>query len=222
MVRLLSIAFVTLLLCGVDFGQCPTLSVIGPPGLTDRGDSMTFRLEDARSDLRYSWTVNAGTIIKGQGTPVIVVATDKSIEVVNITATVEVEGLRFDCLKSASGSAPLVPTIVCGLVIDEWEGLKPNDERGRLDSFFAELSNNPLNTGIVVLRVTEKERFDSGNKRLQFVVKHIKFRRFDLNRIWFVLDRSEYGLRTAVYRVPPGADLKPCDGVCITIKGGDL
>jgi len=114
-----------------------------------------------------------------------------------------------------------MPRIGCGNVVDEWEGLKPNDERGRLDAFFAELSNNPLNTGIVVLLVTEKERFDSGNKRLQFVVKNVKFRKFDLNRIWFVLEHSDES-RTKVYRVPPGADLIPCNDTCITIKGGDL
>jgi hypothetical protein len=114
-----------------------------------------------------------------------------------------------------------VPPIECGNVVDEWEGLKPNDERRRLDLFFAELSNNPLNTGVVVLQITEKERFDSGNKRLQFVVKHVRFRKFDLNRIWFVIERTGYS-RTKVYRVPPGADLMPCNGVCITIKGGDL
>ncbi len=138
----------------------------------------------------------------------------------NVTATVEINGLLPDCRKNASESAP-VYFLPEGLVIDEWEGLKPNHERARLDSFFAELSNNPLNTGIVVLQLTENERFDSGNTRLKFVVKHVRFRKFDLNRIWFVLDRSGDS-RTKVYRVPPGADMMPCDAVCITIKGGDL
>ena len=105
--------------------------------------------------------------------------------------------------------------------MDEWYDLKPNDIRGRLDSFLAELSNNEFNLGVVVIEVTEKERFDSGNKRLQFVVKHVKFRKFDLNRIWFVIERVGYS-STKVYRVPPGADLIPCSATCITIKGGDL
>jgi hypothetical protein len=221
MIRLLAIACFTLLSCGVCFGQCPTLSIVGPDGLTSPGDPMTFRLEPARSDLKYSWAVSVGTISKGQGTPVIVVATDSSMSGSNVTATVDIQGLRPDCVKRASESAPIEQVIVCGLVMDEWEVLKPNDVRGRLDAFLAELANNPLNTGIVVLHVTDKERFDSGNKRLQLVVKHAKFRGFDLNRIWFVLERNEYS-KTKVYRVPPGAAMMPCDGPCITIKGGDL
>jgi hypothetical protein len=73
--RLISITFFSWLLCGVCFGQCPTLSVVGPPGVTNPGDKMTFRVDGGAVDLKYSWTVSAGTIVGGQATPAIFVAT---------------------------------------------------------------------------------------------------------------------------------------------------
>ena len=209
------------IVAGSVSGQCPSITVVGPEGLTRIGGTMTFRVEPRRSDLKYSWTVSEGTIAKGQGTPVIDVVTDETMAGRSLTATVNIAGLRPDCPASASEAAPVDPGIGCGLVMDEWEGLKPNDERGRLDAFFAELANNPTNTGVVFLNVTEKERFDSANKRLKLIVNHAKFREFDLNRIWIVLDRTGSS-RTKIYRVPPGAEMVPCDATCITIKGGDL
>ena len=220
--KIISLIFIVLLFAAATaFAQCPSLTITGPEGITNPGDQMTFRLDVSKPDVKYFWTVSVGTIIEGQGTPMIVVVTDKATSASNVTATVDVQGLRPDCARRASQSAPLAAGISCGLVMDEWEGLKPNDERGRFDVFFAELSNNPLNIGIVVLQVTEQERFSSSNKRLQRAVKHAKFREFDLNRIWFVLDLTGKS-RTSVYRMPPDADMKPCDGTCITIKGGDL
>ena len=204
-----------------SFAQCPTISVVGPTGVTQPGDPMTFRVDIQRSDVKFFWTVSAGTIVEGQGTTAIVVSTDNSMAGANVTATIDVSGLRPDCIRTRSESAPIDFGIVCDLVLDEWGGLKPNDVRSRLDNFFAELANNPLNRGVVVLHVNDNERFDSGNKRLKFVVKHARFRELDLNRIWFVLDQTGL-MRTQVYRVPPGADMRPCAAICVTIKGGDL
>jgi hypothetical protein len=213
--------FVLLLAASLAVAQCPLLKVTAPEGLTNLGDPMTFRLNSPKADLKYFWTVSAGTITEGQGTAVIVVSTDRSMAGADLTAIVEVQGLRPDCLNRVSSSSAIATAISCGLVMDEWEGLKANDERARLDSFFAELSNNPFNIGFIVLEVTEQERFKASNKRLQLAVKHARYRGFDLSRLWFVLDRTGRS-RTAIYRVPPGADVRPCDSTCITIKGGDL
>jgi hypothetical protein len=220
--RLLSLAFIALwFACTSASGQCPSITVIGPMGVTNPGDKMTFTATISRTNsrLEYSWDVSAGTIVDGQGTLAIVVATDTAMAGANVTATVDIQGLRPDCASRASESAPVAP-LSEDPILDEWEGLKPNDERARLDSFFADLENNPLNTGIIVLHVNEKERFDSGNRRLKIVVKHARFREFDMNRIWFVLDRTG-DRRTKLYRVPLGGDLMPCDATCLTIKGGD-
>lgn len=56
---------------GVSFGQCPSITVIGPMGITNPGDKIIFRVDGGAVDLTYLWSVSAGTIVEGQGTPVI-------------------------------------------------------------------------------------------------------------------------------------------------------
>jgi hypothetical protein len=215
---------VVLLLIGAaaTFAQCPTISVIGPAGVTNPGERMIFRVEVGAvgPKAEYKWIVTAGTIVEGQGTPVIKVATDRSSAGGNITATVIVEGLLFGCDKAASETAP-VAQIPEWEPVDEWGSLSPNDQRSRFDSFFFELANNPHNIGLVVLYIPHKERFDSRNKRIKFVLDHARFRKFDLSRIWFSLERW-IEPRTRIYGLPPelAGDI-PCNG-CLIIKGGDL
>jgi hypothetical protein len=111
--------------------------------------------------------------------------------------------------------------IGCGAPADEWGSSKLNDQRSRLDVAFAEVTNNPKNLGFFLLSITQKERLDSGNKRIQFILKHAKFRKFDASKIWFGLELAEEE-RTRFYRFPPGAESNaPCTN-CLIIKGGDL
>jgi len=186
--------------------ECPSLSVSGPAGVTNPGDSMTFTatVSGGTSQVTtYNWTVSAGTITSGQGTPSITVATDSSMAGGNVTATVNI-GLDTDCgcVKNASETAPVAPKPVAVLV-DEF-GKLPNDEiRSRLDAFFTELSNNPNNQGYIINYGTDKEI--AARERL--ITNHIAFRNFDRSRITLVRggDTGE-GPKTKLWRIPPGAD----------------
>ena len=77
--------------------EVPTLSVSGPGGTTNPGDSMTFTANvSGGGDATYNWSVSAGTISSGQGTRSIMVSTNKDMAGMNVTATVEVMlRLRF-------------------------------------------------------------------------------------------------------------------------------
>lgn len=219
--KALVLVFVFLLIAPTAaFAQCPSITVIGPAGVTEAGDKMTFTatIGGVGAKLNYNWIVSAGTIIEGQGTAVITVATNGSMEGSNVTAAVEINGLPSACEKTAAETAPIAVRIE-GLALDEFGKLNPNDERGRLDSFFAELANNPDNTGLVTLYMTDRERRDSKNRRVQFILSHARFRKFDSRRIWFALELKPFR-RTILRRVPPGAAV-PCDK-CKIIKGGDL
>ena len=201
--------------------QCPSITLSGPSGVTLDGDAMTFRAEVAVSGPRldYKWTISAGPIEEGQGTEKIIVRTDKSMANTNVVATVEVIGLPSACEKTASAAGP-IGRILCNC-FDEWGTLKPNEIRSRLDAFFADLSNNPDNTGILTLVVTAKEPMEASNKRLQFIVRHVAFRKFDRRRIWFQFELGdEIQVRTKAYRLPPGAELLCKE--CLTIKGVDI
>jgi hypothetical protein len=224
MKRLLSIAFLTLLLCGVDFGQCPTITVSGPRGVTNRGETMTFRTDVSAVGprLAFEWTVSSGTIMSGQATSEITVKPDGDTTFVNITANVTVEGLPSGCEKTASDTAPLESAPVCGMPIDEWGNtVSLNDQRGRLDAVFAELSQNPKHTGFLMFYILAKDRLDSKNSRVQFVLRHAKFRKFDMSRIWFGLEVwDEVRTKVFSFEMHPNSTL-PCDK-CLIIKGGDL
>ena len=68
------------------------------------GDMMFF-VEPAKDGLTYNWSLSAGTINSGQGTSTIVVATTGIPTGENVTATVEIGGLKASCAKEATLSA---------------------------------------------------------------------------------------------------------------------
>lgn len=218
--RFLLLACLILAAASAATSQCPTVTVVGPEGITVPGEEMTFRavVGPTTSKLAYSWMISAGTIVKGQGTPKITVVTAREHAGSSITATVKLEGLSISCERSASETAGVAPVPGCGLPLDQWSNLKPNDERGRLDLLFAELSNNPKDVGLLIFTVKPGDRLDAGNKRIQFVLKHARFREFDKGRLLFGLvvgDKS-----TTLYRIPPGAE-PPCSD-CLIFRGESL
>jgi hypothetical protein len=187
--------------------ECPALSVSGPAGVTQPGDSMTFTANvsgGTAQNVTYNWTVSSGTITSGQGTPSITVGTDASMANTTVTATVNI-GLDVDCNcpKSADANGPIAPKPEAVLV-DEFGKLSNDEIRSRLDSFFAELSNNPTNQGYIINYGTDKEI--AARERL--ITNHIAFRNFDRGRITLVRGgaSADGQPRTKLYRIPPGAD----------------
>jgi hypothetical protein len=189
--------------CVIDC-TCPSVTVTGPAGVTDRGGAMTFTANvsgGTAQNITYNWTVSAGTIASGQGTPSITVTAPTDAP--NVTAEVTV-GLDVDCNcpKTASETAPVAPEIL-PVLVDEFGKLPNDDIRGRLDSFFAELSNNPNNQGYIINYGTDKEI--AARERL--ITNHIAFRNFDRSRITLVRGgaSADGEPRTKLYRIPPGA-----------------
>ncbi len=187
---------------------CPTLSVSGPAGTTSPGEAMTFTATAAGGsgqDITYNWTVSAGTIEAGQGTPSISVRTTPDMAGTSVTATVQIGGLDPNCNCTTTASE------VGGIdrkpepsIIDEF-GKAANDViRGKLDVFFLELSNNPTNQGYIINYGTDREI--AARERL--IRNHIAFRRFDASRITLVNGGAspDGEVKTKLYRIPPGAD----------------
>ncbi|MEO5859861.1 MAG: hypothetical protein ABIR33_13035 [Pyrinomonadaceae bacterium] len=218
--RIFLLTTILLGLPAISYAQCPTIKVRGPAGITNSGDEMTFEAElnVIGPKLSYSWSVDKGTIIEGQGTREISIATD-GIAGETITATVEVEGLPNDCKSSASETAGVAPAIE-DMYPDSWGVLKPNDERGRLDLFFADLSNSPADAGWIILTVKPGDRLDPTNPRIHFILKHAKYRKFDKGRIVFAIEVGDERL-TTVWRVLPRAAPPTCSG-CTIFRGENL
>lgn len=187
--------------------QCASVTVSGPAGLTNAGDTMTFTasVTPGTYDPTYNWTVSSGTIESGQGTPSIVVRTTSDMVGQSVTATVQIGGAPAGCDCPVSGSeTAAIPPAIDPVLVDEF-GAMPNDDiRGRLDLFFAELSNNPNNQGYIINYGTPAQI--AARERL--ITNHITFRRFDRSRITLVNGgtSSTGEASTKLYRIPPGAE----------------
>lgn len=191
----------------VKLCDCPSLSVSGPAGIVNPGDAMTFTATLAggtQDNVTYNWSVSAGTIESGQGTPSITVRTTSEMANSSVTATVEIGGLPADCdcprTANETGSIAPNPEFV---KIDEFGKIPNDDIRSRLDTFFAELANNPSNQGYIINYGTPKEVA----AREKLITNHIAFRRFDRSRITLVNGGASPDgvVTTKLYRIPPGA-----------------
>jgi hypothetical protein len=132
---------------------CPTIYVDCPVEV-DSNSPATFNARFFQgvpvTSETYKWTVSAGTITKGLGTPSITVNT-AGLGGQTVTATVEVGGdIAPGCNRTASCSTavkPLPPPIER---FDAYGNIRFNDEKARLDNFAIQLQNDPGFTGYIV------------------------------------------------------------------------
>ena len=186
---------------------CATIGVNGPAGVTPPGGTMTFtaNVSGGSQDvaLTYNWTVSAGTIESGQGTPSIVVRAPADGSVSNITATVDVGGQRADCNcpTQANETAAVAPP-VRATEVDTF-GKLPNDEvKARVQNFYTQLANDPTAQGYIIIYGTPKE---IAARRKQ-ITNAITFLKLDPSRVTIVEGGDKgTGPETHFWLVPPGA-----------------
>jgi hypothetical protein len=201
---------------------CPSVKVLGPRGVFKPGDTVSFeaRIEPNIHPVRFRWDVIDGNVEDGGGTFKILVRVANDIPYQVVTAVLLVEGLARGCNPMGAASLPITGQLLEGCPADEFGSLKPNDVKGRLDNFFQELTNNSNNQGFVVLRTPENERIGIHNTRFQLILRHAKFRKFDLRRIDFAFAPS-HDSAYVFWRVPPGARIPDCDR-CFIVKGVEV
>ena len=131
---------------------CPTVRVDCPTGLTNQGTPVTFTasVEGGAPGVTatYNWSVSAGTITSGQGTPSITVDTT-GLAGQTVTGTVQVGGYPPECQTTASCSAQIAAPPECRK-FDEYGNIAFNDEKARLDNFAIQLQNEPGSQGYIV------------------------------------------------------------------------
>lgn len=186
---------------------CPNLSIVGPAGITTPGDTAIFSLNPNLSNfenLKFNWTVSAGTIVTGVGSPVITAQTTQENAGTSLVASVTVSGLPSHCPNTATAVAPV---FFCGLpaMLDEFGKLTPSDERARLDAAAAEWSNNPTFYLFFVITSPAKESRASSDARVARIKRHLSVtRKIPPDRLVFT--RSVFDqLSIKIYMVPPDA-----------------
>src|SRR6185436_15015832 len=123
------------------------------PDAVDQGTPITFtvggNLNATPAISGYNWTVSAGTITSGQGTPSITVSTD-NLGGQSVTATLEVGGVDPSCGRTTSCTTAIKNPILPARKFDEYGNIRFNDEKARLDNFAVQLQNEPTSQGYII------------------------------------------------------------------------
>ena len=146
-------ATVTVAECTGCKAPCPVVNVTCPDAV-DLGSPIAFNATvtggPANVTATYNWSVSAGTITSGQGTPSISVET-AGLGGQTVTATVEIVGYDPACGKTASCSTQVrVPPKPPAVKFDEYGNIKFNDEKARLDNYAIQLQNQPGSEGYII------------------------------------------------------------------------
>jgi hypothetical protein len=95
----------------------------------------------------YNWTISAGRIISGQGTPSITVDTT-GLGGQSIRANLDVGGYGMRCPASCATSIPIVTR---SRKFDEYYDIARNDEKARLDNYAIQLQGEPGTQGYIIV-----------------------------------------------------------------------
>ncbi len=181
---ILAILFVTATAIGAS-AQCPTLNMTAPSDDVPAGQQISFVANvkggDTKAYPTYNWSVSAGIISSGQGTPVITVDST-GISGQSVTATVEIGGLAPQCQRSVSSTA-MVKASPMAQKFDEFGPINLEDELARLDNFALGLQNDPAVMGYIIVyggRKSKRGYAAAGIKRMRTYL--VKQRGMDPNR----------------------------------------
>jgi hypothetical protein len=156
----------------------------------------------------YNWSLSQGTIMSGQGTTSITVEIGReNIGQVIVTLDRVFNEAHFpDVQRSANCTLAVAPWPEARM-FDEFRTAGNNCEEGfaRLDSFFVELNNNPVDTGLIAVYGDAGDK-RAARRRATQLRNHFKYRNFDLNRIRMVFGRSRENGTTQFWMIPPGAE----------------
>lgn len=202
---------------------CPEIEIEGPPGVTAVEGKAIFKITNKtlveNSSLSFNWIAENGEIVSGNGSSEIEVFAPKTSSGLNFKVTVTVAGLNSICKNSAETTAP-IETELIGCYLEEFELKDWDDVNGRLDNMLITLQNNLDQYALMKVYSTSETDSSHANRLLKKIVSHIKFRKFDLDRINFEIYKSDRNY-VEWMRVPYTADLPVCLD-CRIVKGSSL
>lgn len=184
--------------------SCPTLSVSGPSGVTEPGQSMTFTATVTGGDnVTYNWSVSAGTISSGQGTASITVDTTGLPRDSNVTATVELGGTdpACNCPRTDSETA-IIAGPIPPVEGPEFGKIPADQVKAYIDQII-DLGNRNPNAQIYIINYGTPAQIKARKAEL---MKALTFRKFDMTKVtWVEGGDTRGGVYTKVSVVPPGA-----------------
>jgi hypothetical protein len=157
----------------------------------------------ANTNAVYNWTVNAGTIIAGQGTDTIKVDTT-GLGGQTVRASLSVGGYNLECAADCGVSVPL-PRLT-SRKFDEFPDISRNDEKARLDNYGIELQNDPTATAYVIVYPGRSgKRGDVQHHASRIVDYLVNSRGLDKSRIVTLVGPVRDNLYVDLWITPQGA-----------------
>lgn len=186
---------------------CPSI-VISCPDTVRVGESITFQasVTNLATGITpvYQWTVSAGTITSGQGTPSITVDTSGLMGQA-INARLSVAGFNLDCSAQCTTQIPLR---VEPRKFDEFGDIARDDEKARLDNFAIQLQQEPETQGYIFVYTGTGRRVrpDYAQKRTARIRDYlINTRGVDSRRIVILEGPPRSEPTVELWLVPPGS-----------------
>lgn len=185
---------------------CPSVQVICPQNVVlDQPLTFTSNVSGGTNVGApiYNWTVSAGTIIEGQGTPSIKVDIT-GLAGQTVRATLSMGGYPLDCSDSCPVQIP-IPEAKCRK-FDEFPAISRNDEKARLDNFGIELQNDPTSTAYVVVSPGRSRRPGDVQRHTTRIVEYlVNSRGIDARRIVTLVGTARDELLVELWVCPQGA-----------------
>lgn len=205
-VTILTLVFSFSAFAQTEKSPCPKIEV-NSNGIERLGEPIYFTAhigDDTNiSKFEYNWTITAGTIAAGLGSPTITVDTT-GLQVINLTATVEIKGLPENCASTFSKSY-FVDISGDPRLFDEYGKLSANKIKERIKNLYVELGNNTNFKGYIINYGTDAE-IAAREKQFQ---KAINFFKYDASRVTIVrggANPNGTGVLTKIWISPPGVD----------------
>ena len=184
---------------------CPNVEIICPTQIVvDQPLTFSSNVPSTTAGFApiYNWSVSAGTIIEGQGTPTIKVDTT-GLAGQTVKATLSMGGYTVDCSASCAVSIP-VPQAKCRK-FDEFPDISLNDIKARLDNFGVEIQNDPTATAYLIVHPGRSGRPGEVQKQTSRMVDYlVNSRGIDARRIVTLVGGTRDGLLVELWSCPQG------------------
>ena len=184
---------------------CPTVNVSCPEiGTENASVTFTANFSGGSPNITpgYNWTVSAGRIISGQGTPSITVDTS-GLAGQTVRASVDITGFGTPCPASCSVAIPIMNK---PRKFDEYYDIARNDEKARLDNYAIELQGEPGSQGYIIVYPSRRARPNDAQARAQRISDYlVNSRGIDASRFTVKMGAVREDWLFELWVVPEGA-----------------
>jgi len=184
---------------------CPTVTVSCPEAGNENAPvTFTVAITGGTPNITpgYIWTISAGKIISGQGTPSITVDTG-GLAGQTVRASVDATGFGTPCPASCSVSIPIINK---PRKFDEYYDIARNDEKARLDNYAIQLQSEPGSQGYVIVYPSRRAKPNDAQARAQRISDYlVNSRGIDSHRVVIIMGPPREDWLFELWVVPEGA-----------------